>query len=93
MKFYSEKTEKLYDSEEELKQAESQLEEAQKKEEEKKQARAARAKEVEDAFKAASEAQKKANDLLVAFTKDYGSFHMTYKDESPFGFRSFFDFF
>lgn len=93
MKFYSEKTEMLYDSAEELEKAESQLEEAQKKEEEKKQARAARAKEVEDAFRAVSEAQKKANDLLVAFTKDYGSFHMTYKDEAPFGFRSFFDFF
>lgn len=93
MKFYSEKTEQLYDSEAELKQAESQLEELQKKEEEKKQARAARAKEVEDAFKAVNEAQKKANELLVAFTKDYGSFHMTYKDEVPFGFHSFFDFF
>lgn len=93
MKFYSEKTEMLYDSAEELKEAESQLEEAQKKEEEKKQARAARAKEVEDAFRAVGEAQRKANDLLLAFTKDYGSFHMTYKDEAPFGFRSFFDFF
>ena len=93
MKFYSEKTERLYDSAEELQEAEVEFEEAQRLEEEKKNARAARAKEVEDAFKVVAEAQKKANDLLVAFTKDYGSFHMTYKDEIPFGFHSFFNFF
>jgi len=89
MRYYSDQTKQLYDSEAALVKAEKELEEVQKKEEEKKQARTARAKEVEDAFKAANDARKHAQDLLEAFTKDYGSFHMTFKDKVNFPF--FFD--
>lgn len=91
MKFYSEATKKLYDSEEDLKKAESKLVELQKKEEEKKQARATRAKEVEEAFKSASDAYSNAYKLLKEFTQDYGSFHMTLND--GFKLPSFFDIF
>ena len=89
MKYYSEVTKKLYDSEDAVKTAEENLKkiEAIKEAEEKKKKaeRAARAKEVEDAFKAATEARDKANKLLSAFTKDYGYFHMSYtnNDKAP----------
>lgn len=91
MKFYSEQTKKLYDSEDDLRKAEEKLVELQKKEDEKKQARANRAKEVEDAFKTASDAYARANTLLKKFTDDYGSFHMTLKD--GFTLPSLFDIF
>ena len=39
-----------------------------------------RAEEVEKAFDAVREAQKKANELLEAFCKDYGAYHKTYKE-------------
>lgn len=42
--------------------------------------RATRAKEVEDAFKAITTANKKYQDLLNAFVKDYGSYHCTISD-------------
>lgn len=47
----------------------------------KKETRARRAKEVEEAIKTANEAQTKANKLLRDFTKDYGYFHMSYSSE------------
>ena len=47
----------------------------------------------EEEVKARIEADKIYREKLNKFVDDYGSFHMTYKDESPFGFRSFFDFF
>lgn len=78
MKFYSEVTKKIYDSEKELLEAEKALNKS-------KDERAARAKEVNDAFKVAQEAQKKASQLLSAFIKDYGSFKTTFKSEDyPF---------
>ncbi len=77
MKYYSELTKKIYDSENELLEAEKALTESKDK-------RAARAKEVEEALKVAREAQKKANDLLSAFVKDYGSFKTTMKGTDPF---------
>ena len=43
----------------------------------KKKARAERAKEVENAYKAAIDARNKADELANAFIKDYGSFHLT----------------
>jgi hypothetical protein len=84
MKFYSEQLKKLFDTPEELLAAEEKVNAAKRAEEEKKAQlkaqREQRAKEVEDAFKIAAEAQKKANELLNAFVKDYGSFHTTMKD-------------
>ena len=89
MKYYSDQTKQLYETENALITAEKAFAEAQKKEEEKKQERTARAKEIEDAFKAANDARLHAQELLNAFTKDYGSFHMTFKDKVTFPF--FFD--
>ena len=49
--------------------------------------RKARAKEIEDAYK-------HANELLNAFVKDYGSFHMTIRNqEAPSPFEDLFRFF
>lgn len=87
MKFYSEQLNKLFDSAEELQAAEDKVMAAKKAEEEKKAqlkaTREARAKEVEAAFQAVNEANKKANELLNAFVKDYGSFHTSVKGAVP----------
>lgn len=91
MKFYSEQLNKLFDSVEELKEAEEKINAAKKAEEEKKARlkanREARAKEVEEAIRQAQEDQKKANasnkhavDVLNAFVKDYGAYHTTFRD-------------
>lgn len=84
MKFYSEKLNKMYDSAAEVVQAEEaydkKLAEEKAKKEELANTRKARADEVEKLFAAAREAQKKANDALTAFCKDYGAFHKTYKE-------------
>ena len=73
MKFYSELTKELYDSEKELKEAEIEVTKQ-------KADRAERAKEVTEALKAATEASKKAEKLLQDFVRDYGSFKTTIKD-------------
>ena len=98
MKFYSEKTRKYYDTQDECVDAETKFDEAVALEKAKKDelvaARKARASEVEQAYKAVLEAQKKYRDLLKSFCKDYGSFHMTLHtgDNNPFDlFESFFD--
>ena len=94
MKYFSEITNKVYNTTEDLAAAEAKVELEKKAEEKKKQLRAERAKEVEDAFKAANEAYKKASDLLSDFTKTYGSFHMSLKaDDFAFPGFSFFDLF
>ena len=85
MKFFSEVTKKLYDSEKDLAMAEAEVKaaEVQKLEAEKakKMARATRAKEVEKALKEANEAQAKAIKMLKEFTNDYGYFHMSYSTD------------
>lgn len=89
MKYYSEITRRLYNTEEDLRKDEAKIqakkEEAEaariKKEEEeklKKTIRATKAKEVEKALKDANEAQAKAIKLLKEFTKEYGYFHTSY---------------
>ena len=100
MKYYSENTRKFYDSEQECAQAEieynKKLAVEKAKKEELSNARKARANEVEEAYKAVLEAQKKYRTLLKKFCEDYGSFHMTLKtgDDNPFNlFESFFDHF
>lgn len=78
MKYYSEKTKKLYDSAEEVEKAELAIVD-------KKKAREARAKEVEDALSEVAAASDKASDLLSKFCEDYGAFHTTIKDDfDPF---------
>ena len=97
MKYYSEVLNKLFNSEEELNKAEvaKREEEAAKAiaEKNKKEARAKRAKEVEEALKAANEAQSKAIKLLKEFTKDFGYYHTSYsvKDDVNTDFDDFFD--
>jgi len=86
MKFYSEITKKLYDTEKELVKAENEIKvkeiAAREAEIKKKAERKSRAKEVEEALKAANDAQSKAIQLLKEFTRDYGYFHISYtKDD------------
>ena len=90
MKYYSEVTKKMYDSENALKFAELEVEKRKKDEELKKSNRAARAKEVEAAIKAAEEANKVARKKLTDFCTEYGQFHTTLKGTGDF-LTSFFD--
>lgn len=84
MKYYSEDLKRLFDSEDELTKAEAKAKEValakETKEKQLREERASRAKEVEDALKAARDAEKKANKLMNDFVNDYGSFHTTIKD-------------
>lgn len=88
MKFYSEKLNKVFDTEQACVEAESAHDKAIAEAEAKKKAlveeRATRAKEVEDLYKAAVEAKKAYDEKLRAFLKDYGSFHATFKNVDPF---------
>jgi hypothetical protein len=97
MKYYSEQLNRLFDTHEALLAAEEKVNAAKRAEEEKKAQlkaqREKRAKEVEDAFKVAAEAQKKANELLNAFVKDYGSYHTTLKSAPGSVWDAFFNLF
>ena len=79
MKYFSEITEKVYDTPEELETAEKEVLDEQKAQEEKLAKRAERAKEVEAAYAKAAEVKEQADELLNEFLKDYGSFHTTLK--------------
>lgn len=74
MKYYSDLTKKLYNTEKQLKDAEIAVTKS-------KANRAERAKEVTEALKAANEATTKANKLLADFVKEYGSFKTTLTDK------------
>lgn len=98
MKFYSEKTNKYYDNQDECLKAEEKYEtdlaEARAKKEAIASERKARASEVEAAYKAVVDAQKNYRDLVRKFCRDYGSFHMTLRtgEDNPFdSFCSLFD--
>ena len=88
MKFYSEKLDKLFDTQELCAEAEEAHEKALAEAENKKlklaEERATRAKEVEDLYKTAIEAKKAYDEKLREFLKDYGSFHATFKNVDPF---------
>ena len=88
MKFYSETLNKLFDSEKECAAAEDKhAKEVAEKEAKQKalaDARAARAKEVEDAYKKAIEAKQAYDKILKQFITDFGSFHCTFKTTDPF---------
>lgn len=83
MKYWSEKTHLLYDTEKELNEAEKAAKAEEEKLNEKKKVRAARAKEVEDALKAAVEAQNHYIELRNEFIDDYGAFHCSYTSKAP----------
>lgn len=71
MKYYSEKLNKVFETVDALEKAEAELEAKNAEKKKKAEARAIRAKEVEDAYK-------NYRTLLDAFCKDYGSFHTSY---------------
>lgn len=81
MKYYSEITKKIYDSDIECQKEEARVKgeqiAAEKREAEKKQARAADAKIVEDAHKTMVEAQDAYEKAVADFVKKYGSYHFT----------------
>ena len=95
MKYFSDMTNKVYESVEELEKAEKELtekleNEAKAKKEALAKERGDRAKEVEDAIKELNnlrkdcakqieEKQKQVNELVDNFVKDYNYFHMSYK--------------
>lgn len=81
MKYYSEKLKKVYDTVEQLQAAEVEFDKAHAAEIAKQKERKARAAEVSEARKEFANAQKKYNDLLNKFVKDYGSYHETYTDK------------
>lgn len=98
MKFYSELTKKLYDSNEACEKAEAdykqQLDEAEAKKKELAETKAARAKEVTDAYKKAREAQKEYEKLRNSFVQTYGAYHLSFTDpeERVSFFENFFTF-
>ena len=105
MKYISDVTGKVYETVDALEQEEKKVlaerEEKEKALAEKKANREARAKEVDEALKAAVEAQKVATEKLDAFCKDYGVFHTSIENAdailgnmSPFDrfFRTFWGF-
>lgn len=88
MKFYSEKLNKLFDTQELCAQAESEHDKAVAEAEAKKKAladeRATRAKKVEELYKQAVQAKQEYDKALQDFLTDYGSFHTTFKTTDPF---------
>lgn len=106
MRYFSDMTKSLYDTEAALVEAEKELaaqkvreeEEARKAkeaEEAKKNERKARADEIEAARKEMVEAQKKYQELVTAFVRDYKTYHYSTSsaDGLPTLFRSLFDIF
>lgn len=81
MKYYSEKLKKVYDTVEQLQEAEKKYDEAHAVEIKKAEERKRRADEIAAARKDLQNRQKKYNELVNQFIKDYGSYHATYKDE------------
>ena len=82
MKFYSEKLNKMFDSEAEVVKAEADAQKEvaaqQLKEKQVKEERAADAKKVNEALAAAREAQKAADKALSDFINKYGYFHTSF---------------
>lgn len=95
MIYYSEKLGKGFETEEKCLEAEEayEKEKAEKAaaEAKKKEERASRAEEIEKAFEELKDAQKKYNELLREFIKDYGSYHTTFRtiDDVPNIFKLF----
>ena len=77
MRYYSDKTKKLYDTQKELDAAEEKYEMAVLDEQKKRDERSARAKEVNDAIK-------HANELLKKFNEDYGPFYTSIDNSNLF---------
>lgn len=80
MKYYSELTKKLYDTAKELNDAESLHKETLIEKETQLAEKKKRADEVTKAYEAIRNAEKEFIKLRNEFVKDYGSFHMTYRE-------------
>lgn len=91
MKYYSDKTKKLYENVELLTDAEKIYDEVHaeelKKAEEKKQAAEA----IKAARKEMIDAQNKYSELLNQFIKEYGSYHETFRDGDVISLRDIFN--
>ena len=87
--FYSDITHKYYETQEDCLAAEEAVKKAEEEKKAKESKRAERAKEVEQAFEEARAADKRAQNLLKEFCKDYGSFHTTLKEPFDTIFQSF----
>lgn len=96
MKYYSEDLKKLFDSTEELTQAEAAAKKAAEDEKAKKEAltkeRKSRAEEIEKLLKERKVLDKKIHEALKEFTRDYGSFHTSYSNAEDL-FDAFWDWF
>lgn len=92
MKFYSEKLNKLFETEKECAEAENAHEKALAEAEAKKKVlaeeRASRAKEIDRLYEEMIKAQKAHAKAVNDFVKDYGSYHKTYRsfEDWPFDF-------
>ena len=88
MKYYSETLNKVFENEKDCLNAEKEykakIEAEEKRKKELADSRKARAKEVEDAYKAVIDAQKHYNELKNKFVDDFGSFHMTFSTTDDF---------
>lgn len=90
MKYYSEKLDRLYDDEKSLQVAEKDYDEKHAVEIKKKEERANKAKEIEEAYKKYHNAYKEYADLVRAFVKEYGSYHVSFKSDKD-GFTQLID--
>jgi len=88
MKYYSETLNKVFENEKDCLNAEKEykakVEAEEKRKKELADSRKTRAKEVEDAYKAVIDAQKRYNELKNKFVDDFGSFHMTFSTTDDF---------
>ena len=81
MKYYSDKTKKLYETVEDLTKAEKAYDEVHAAELKKAEEKRRRAEEIKAARKVLIDAQNAYSKLMNQFIKDYGSYHETYRDE------------
>ena len=92
MKYYRESLKRVFDTTEELEDAEKKLEEEKKEKAALAEVKKTRATEVEEAYKKTIEARKQAQELIrkadeefealkKKFIDDYGYFHMSFSDE------------
>lgn len=96
MKYFSEKLNKVFESENECVEAENKFELAKQEKEEKEkllvQERKERAHKIEEQYKKIMDDHKEYYKLVDEFVKDYGSFHCTFKSGEPvFSGMDFFD--
>lgn len=89
-RYYSDVTNKLYDSMDDLEKAEkktiAEREEKKAKEQKKADERKARAQEVDDLRKAYVDARKAYSEALEKFCKDYGTYHTSISTDNLFDF-------